>query len=221
MRAVNLLPKTQGIAGTLSGGRSRVLVVGAIAAVAAMGVWGVAANQSADSVASQAAQAQQRKTQLDQEIAALAPFSQQKQADAAQRAVITQLAGARIDWERLVRAVVTVLPSGVWVNAINGSLPTTSSAASSAGAGASPQANTSAPQGLHIIGDAFTQPQIADMLARLATIPGLGEPRLASSLAGVTDGKTVYAFTVDIPIDQQAQDVPTLTASGGSQGVAP
>ncbi len=218
MKAVNLLPKNQGIAGGLTGNRPRLLIAAGALAIAAMGFWAYSATQSADSVAAQLAHAQSQKLALDQQVAALSVYSQRQQATAAQAAVVDQLASARVDWERMIRDVITVLPSGVWVNTISGSLPTTattSGANSAAASGTLPQPDTNAPQGLHIVGDAFTQGEVADTLSRLATVPGLGTPRLASSQATDTSNKTVVAFTIDIPVNAQAQDV-SATAAGAS-----
>jgi Tfp pilus assembly protein PilN len=218
MRAVNLLPATQGLSASLSDRRTRAVIVGAVAVVAAMGWWGYSANQSADAVNAQLAQANIQKSGLDQEIAALGVYSQRQQTVAAQQGVVVQLASARVDWERLVRDVVTVLPSGVWLNTVNGTLPapTASAGTPATASGTLAAPSTSAPQGLHIEGDAFTQGEVADMLARWATVPGLGEPRLASSQATVTNGKTIISFAVDIPIDAQAQDVTTSSAAASS-----
>jgi len=219
MRAVNLLPKGQGLTGSLTGNRPRLLIVAAAVSVAAMGFWAYSASQSADSVAAQVTQAQAQKLILDQQVAALSVYSQRQQADAAQAAVVGQLATARIDWERVIRDVVTVLPTGVWVNTINASLPTTATtspgANSATSPGTLPQPDTTAPQGLHIVGDAFTQGEVADALARLATVPGLGQPRLASSQSTNTSNKTIVAFTIDVPVNAQALDV-SATVSGAS-----
>jgi hypothetical protein len=48
-------------------------------------------------------------------------------------------------------------------------------------------------------------------MARASTVPGLGEPRLATSEVQDRDTRTVIHFVIDIPIDQRAQDRPTLT----------
>ena len=187
-------------------------MVAAAVAVAAMGFWAYSATQSADSVASQLNQAQAQKLALDQQVAALSVYSQRQQAEAAQAAVVDQLATARIDWERLVRDVITVLPSGVWVSTINGTLPTTATSSPGSNSAAAPgtlqQPNTNAPQGLHIVGDAFTQGEVADTMARLATVPGLGTPRLAASQATPTSTKTIIAFTIDIPVNSHSTSPP-------------
>ncbi len=224
MRAVNLLPKSQGLSGGLAGNRPRLLIIGAATAVAVMGFWAYSTSQSADSVAAQVTQAQAQKAALDQQVAALGIYSQRKQALVAQAVVVGQLAAARIDWERVVRDVVTVLPSGVWVNTINASLPTTpttsAGANSAAPAGTLPQPDTTAPQGLHIVGDAFTQGEVADTLSRLATVPGLGTPRLASSQTTTTSNKTIIAFTIDVPVNAQALDVSAAAASASAATTA-
>jgi Tfp pilus assembly protein PilN len=211
MKAVNLLPRSQGISGVATD-RPKVLIAAAAVAIAAMGIWAVAANQSADDAAAQLRTAQVQKVVLDQQVAALGVYSQRAQTLAAQQLVVNQLAAGRTDWERLVRDVVTVLPTGVSVNTINATLPTSSSGAPGSSSSGSPgQPNTTAPQGMHIVGDAFTQTEVAVTMARLATIPGLGTPRLAQSQVSNTGGKNVVAFTIDIPINPQALDVDATT----------
>ena len=54
-------------------------------------------------------------------------------------------------------------------------------------------------------------------MARASTIPGLGEPRLASSeVQRGDDERDVIHFVIDIPIDQRAQDRSTLTPVSGA-----
>jgi Tfp pilus assembly protein PilN len=213
MKAVNLLPRTQGING-LANDRPKLLIAGAAVAIAAMGIWAFSANQSADSAAAQLRAAQVHKVVLDQQVAALSVYSQRQQTIASQQQVVNELAAGRTDWERLVRDVVTVLPSGVSLSAINASLPTASTAASTPTA--SGQSNTTAPQGMHIAGDAFTQTEVAITLARLATIPGLGTPRLGQSQVSNSGGTNVVSFTIDIPINPQALDVAASTSNPSS-----
>jgi hypothetical protein len=46
-------------------------------------------------------------------------------------------------------------------------------------------------------------------------VPGLGEPRLATSEVQDRAERTVIHFVIDIPIDQRAQDRSTLTPVSG------
>jgi Tfp pilus assembly protein PilN len=66
--------------------------------------------------------------------------------------------------------------------------------------------------GLHLDGYAMNQRQIALLMVRLGAVAGLGEPKLSSSTAEALGGRRVVKFTVDVPVDQRAQDRPTLTA---------
>jgi len=211
MKAVNLLPRSQGVSG-LATDRPKLLIAGAVVAIAAMGIWAFSANQSADNAAAQLRTAQVQKVVLDQQVAALSVYSQRQQTIAAQEQVIDELAAGRTNWERLVRDVITVLPTGVSVSAINGTLPTTATGPS----GTAGAINTSAPQGIHIVGDAFTQTEVAVTLARLATIPGFGTPRLGQSQVTNTGGTTVVSFTIDIPINAQALDVDSSATNPSS-----
>ena len=94
-------------------------------------------------------------------------------------------------------------------------------------AAAAPNVNNStAPRGLHLDGFAFTQNQVALLMARASTVPGLGEPRLATSEVQVRADRDVIHFVIDIPIDQRAQDRSALTpvngqATSAASGVTP
>jgi hypothetical protein len=210
MKAVNLLPKTSGLAG-LAQDRPQLLIAIAIGAVAITGMWAFAAGQSADSAQSQLDQANVQKASLDQQVAALSVYSQRASTLATAQTTVNLLAASRTDWERLIRDVVTVLPAGVSVSNITASLPTTNSSSSTAG-----QANTSVPQGMHIVGNAYTQTQVATAMALIATVPGLGTPRLATSQVTDTTGKGVVTFTIDVPVNTQALDVAAVAAGTGS-----
>jgi hypothetical protein len=88
-------------------------------------------------------------------------------------------------------------------------------------AGAAPVTATAAvnnaeiPQGLHLDGFAYTQTQVALLMARAKTVPGLGEPHLTTSAVQNRGDRTVIQFVIDMPIDQRAQDRPTLTPVTG------
>lgn len=211
MKAVNLLPKSSGL-GSLAQDRPQLLIAVAIGVVAIFGAWGYAASQSADSATAQLNASRIQKASLDQQVAALSVYSQRQQALTTVAATVDQLATGRTDWERIIRDVVTVLPAGVSLSNVTASLPTTTNS-SPATAG---QADTSVPQGLHLVGNAYTQTEVALTMARIQTIPGLGTPRLASSQVTSTSGKAVITFTIDIPVNAQALDVAAVAAGAGA-----
>ena len=211
MKAVNLLPKNSGISG-LAQDRPQLLIAVAIGVIAIFGAWGYVASQSADSATTQLNAARIQKASLDQQVAALSVYSQRQQALATVATTVDQLATGRTDWERIIRDVVTVLPTGVSLSNVTASLPTTT-ASSPATSG---QADTSVPQGLHLVGNAYTQPEVALTMARIQTIPGLGTPRLASSQVTSTSGKAVITFTIDVPVNAQALDVAAVVSGSGT-----
>lgn len=220
MKAVNLLPpKTGRAAGLRAGGGDRkttLIALGAVAAVAALGWVGWTSHQQASDLAGRISSAQADKMQLETQLQTMVSADKQAAQQAVRRGAVVTLTSGRINWERLVRDTVTVVPKGVWLNQISGTSPAPSTGASAAASAATPQANTSAPEGLHIEGFAMTQPQVAEFMARLNAVPGLGEGRLASSDRLLRGSTPVIQFILDIPIDQRAQDRPTLDVSSSS-----
>ena len=99
---------------------------------------------------------------------------------------VKQLAGTRMDWERLVRELAHVLPNGVWIQ-------NASAADSAANAGTGTTAPTSAATGtgtpaadgpsLTLEGCATDQRTVADTLVRLRELQGATDVKLDHSAA--------------------------------------
>jgi Tfp pilus assembly protein PilN len=225
MRAVNLLPPKQGraaSAGSLREGRRPVVILGVAALVAGLGWWGWQARSEAQSLAEQVTAAQAEQAAVQAQVTQMLTVDTRMAAQVARRGVIVSLAAGRINWERLMRDSVTVLPRGVWVTEVTATAPAAATAATAAtpAAATTGQAVTTAPQGLHVEGFAMTQTQVARLLARLDAVSGLGEPRLASAETIVRAQKKVVQFVIDVPVDQRAQDRPTLQVVSGSSAAA-
>ena len=125
------------------------------------------------------------------------------------------LVTGRVNWERIIRDLTAVMPRDVWLTNLKGE--TEIAAAPTAATANTPNLNNSTvPRGIHLDGYAYNQDQVALLMARAATVPGLGEPRLASSEVQAGDVKDVIHFVIDIPIDQRAQDRSTLTPVSGA-----
>lgn len=218
MKAVNLVPPKSGRGGFGAGAggrRTPAIVAGAAVLVAGLGWFAWNARQEASDLASQVATAQAEKTQLESQLQSMLAVDQRAGVQLARRGAVVQLTASRINWERLVRDSVTVVPKGVWLTEITGTSPVAATAAVPAAPG-QPVAVTSAPTGLHVEGFAFAQPDVAKLMSRLDAVPGLGEARLASSDRMIRGGRPVVQFILDIPIDQRAQDRPTLDVSAGT-----
>jgi Tfp pilus assembly protein PilN len=209
VNSVNLLPDRQARRSGPRGGRRPLVALGAAVLVGGIGYWGYGVRSDAESLAQQVAAAEADKAQLDGRLQAMLAVDQRASAQLARRGVVVQLSAGRINWERLVRNTVMVIPPRVWLTEITGTQPaaTTPGVAPTAVA---PAAATAAPQGLHVEGLAFAQPGVAQLMARLDAIPGLGEPRLASSERVVRGGRSLVQFIIDVPVDRRAQDRPTF-----------
>jgi Tfp pilus assembly protein PilN len=223
MRAVNLLPQDDKKKLGFSGGRAPLIAVGAVAALGALGYWGYSSHQAVDQAKTDVAAATAERDALQTEFGA---FQQAKAREAGQKlrtGAVVSLAAGRINWERLVRDLSAVMPHQVWLTNLKGE---TDPAATTTVPTATALNNATPPKGIHLDGFAFTQSQVALLMARAATVPGLGEPRLTTSETQDGNDRKVIHFIIDIPIDQRAQDRPTLTpvtdaSAAASNGVTP
>jgi Tfp pilus assembly protein PilN len=140
-------------------------------------------NQARTDIASAKDEAARANAQADQ-LGAYGDFAKVK---AERVAAVKQLAQSRMDWERLVRELAHVLPSGVWIqnasaadsaeDAATNPAPTSSSSSSS-GADA-----TSAGPSLTVVGCARDQRTVAKTLVRLRELQGASDVKLDHSAA--------------------------------------
>jgi Tfp pilus assembly protein PilN len=221
MNSVNLLPDRAGRQRSLRGGgggggaKRPAVVLGAVCVVGALGFWAHGVRSEVSSLRSDVETATAERAALTAQLGTRLAGEKRAQLVVVRRGAVIALATGRINWERLVRDTAQVLPEGVWLSQINGEV------AVQAAIGAAPTTPgpTAPPKGLHLEGFALTHTQVALLLTRLAAVPGLGEPRLLSSEAIQRGGRTVQQFIIDSPVDQRAQDRPTLSVVGTSQAV--
>lgn len=217
MRAVNLLPTTQRRTPGVSGVKAPLAIAGAVLAIGGLGWYGWSLNGQVDDAKADVATATAERDALRDQLGA---FQQAQARDAAQsvrKGAVVGLVAGRVNWERLVRDLSAVMPRQVWLTNLKGEADP--AAATTTAAAATPNVNNATPpRGIHLDGFAYTQSQVALLMARAATVPGLGEPRLASSEVQDRGDRSVVHFVIDIPIDQRAQDRPTLTPVSGATG---
>ena len=225
MKAVNLLPQTQRRKPGLAGAKVPLAVVGAVAVLGGMGYWGYSLHGQVGDVKSDVATASIERDDLRSQLGAFQAAQARDAAQQVRTGAVVGLVAGRVNWERIVRDLSAVMPRQVWLTNLKGE--TEAAAPLTAAAATAPNLNNStAPRGLHLDGFAFTQNQVALLMARASTVPGLGEPRLATSEVQARADRTVIHFVIDIPIDQRAQDRSTLTqvsgqATSAASGVTP
>jgi Tfp pilus assembly protein PilN len=211
MRAVNLLPPSQrrrfGVTvpkPVIAG--AAILVLGS-----GLGLWSHSISSSTSAAEHDLTTVQTQQTRIEGQLVSYRVAQQRSATLASERQAIEALTSDRVDWERLIRNVATVLPPQVWLTGLKAQTPAPTAAAP----GAAPAASATDPSAvaLHLDGMAFSQTQVALTMARLAAVPGLGQPTLTSTTAQVLGTRRVVSFSMDIPIDSRAQG--TARRAGG------
>lgn len=217
MSSVNLLPEEQRRRRGFGDPKRPLIALAAVACVAAVGFWGYSARHGAAEAEASLKRERLEQTRLRADLGHYQETEARLARQRLRRGVVVGLAAGRVNWERIVRDLATVMPRQVWLTSLKAESP----APDAGGAAASPEA---VPTGVHLEGYAFTQKQVALLMARSAAVGGLGDPRLTSSEAERRGGRRVVRFVLDIPIDQRAQDRPTLVptaAPAAGEGSTP
>jgi Tfp pilus assembly protein PilN len=175
MNAVNLLPAKHRPRQATGGKRGSSFVLLGMLAVVVVAVLVYvmsinSINQAKGDIAQANAQAAQANAQADA-LGAYGNFAKVKQARLAD---VKKLAEGRMDWERVVRELAHVLPSGVWINKAD---------ASDTSADATAATSTTVSSGPQVIltGCAFSQPDVARTSVRLRELDGATDVSLDHS----------------------------------------
>jgi Tfp pilus assembly protein PilN len=236
MNAVNLLPakhRPRQATGGKSGSSYVLLgVLGALVVAVLLYVVTVnSINNSKGEIAQAQAEAQQANAQADA-LGAYGNFAKVKQDRVTS---VKKLASGRIDWERVLREVAHVLPSGVWVNKADAQ-DATGGGTTSTSTSTTPGATAAQPQ-ITLAGCAWSQPAVAEALVRLKQLDGASDVTLdhstrpqdtGSSGSGDTSGSCgnhdgqpniEFQMSVVLSADAAASDTPgKVPASlGGGQ----
>ena len=189
MRAVNLIPAEQRSGGSVGAGRSgggAYAVLALVAGLALMAfLYGLARHQISDRQGEVAAK-QSRAQRLQQQAGALASFTSFVQMRQQRVSAIESLVDSRFDWAHVMHEFGRVLPGGVEISSLTGSVGslTSSGAAKPASASSGTVASATPPGTVPtfvISGCTATQAKVAEMLTRLRLIDGVTEVTLQSS----------------------------------------
>jgi hypothetical protein len=206
MRAVNLIPAAQRGGGGSTAGESQgaaYAILGVLAGLAVLAfLYGNARHQissrrtRASSIAAQAQQAQAKAVALAPYVSFAALREQRTQA-------VSQLVDSRFDWSHAFHELGRVLPPGVSLSSLDGTIGSAVGAPGAAGSAASPSAastgaatggavSSATPPGsvpiFTISGCAVSQAEVALTLNRLRLIDGVSDVRLQSSTKGSGGG---------------------------------
>jgi Tfp pilus assembly protein PilN len=186
MRPVNLLPakhRPHQPSGGKSG--SSYIVLGVLALFFAAVVSYVLEANKATQAKSDIAVAEQKTAEARAKSQQMGPFANFAQIKEQRVASVRQLADGRFDWERTVRELAHVLPTGVWLRDFDASV------AAGGEASSSPAEGTAwAGPSIRLHGCAQKQPQVAVMLVRLREMQAVHDVKLTDSTRGEDSDKS-------------------------------
>ena len=191
MKPVNLLPdelRPHRTTGALSG--SSYVLVGVLAGLLVAAVGYVVTTNQINTHKTGIAKVEQETAEARAQVAELAPFQTFARIKAARLESVRQLADTRFDWERLMRELALVLPSGAYLNDLeattspvaDGSVPTTGVAATG--------------PSLTLKGCADDQPDVATLMVRLRELYRAEDVQLTESTEQSSSADTGAAAVV-------------------------
>ena len=185
MRAVNLIPRDQRRGGGGgSGGRTGsavYIVLGALGAlVLATAVYTLTGNQ-VNSRKGEVAKASQEAATLEQQAAALKPYTQFATLSESRVQTVTSLADSRFNWERAMRDLARALPGDVWLTSLIGTVaPGVTLEGGGGGSTGSLRSAVKSPA-IEMVGCTDSQSSVSRVMARLRIMRGVQRVSLASS----------------------------------------
>ncbi len=194
MRPVNLIPQEErrGEHAAMRSGALVYIVVGLlVAALAGVTALVLTNNQIAERRA-EAAQLRQEDSAEEARAQRLAAYTQFRALHDQRLATVASLADSRFDWERVMRELSLVLPTDVWLTALNATAaPGVSVEAGSSSAGSSSAAGlraAAAGPALEMAGCAVGQEAVAGFVTALKDIDGVTRVGVQSSTLGEESG---------------------------------
>ncbi len=177
MRPVNLIPPEdrRGDHAPLRAGALSYVVIGAIAAALIAVVALVLTQNSITEHENEIAQLEVAEAEATQRAQALAPYAEFAGLQEQREATITSLAESRFDWERVLRELAIVIPSGIALN----NLEASTSGGSEDGSSGVPSGSPS----LLLAGCAPSHGVVAEFVAALEDIDGVTRVGLETSVA--------------------------------------
>jgi Tfp pilus assembly protein PilN len=188
------------------------IVVGALA----LGYWGHSIHGQVDAEQAKVTDLEAQSQTLTAQIAqAKSTNTTQTSTYDGDKALVTGLAVARVNWSTVMVRLARVAPSGVWLTSLSVTTPTSDQQTAASGTTAK------RPAAITLEASATSRTNAALFVSRLNGIPGFVEPRLSSGITPTEATDTTaasYSFTVEIPVDDsifgtEARPAPATTPS--------
>ncbi|HEY7454393.1 MAG TPA: hypothetical protein VH683_07505 [Thermoleophilaceae bacterium] len=219
MKAVNLIPTDQRRArptGERAG--SGYIALGVLAVLLVMAVFYVMTSNSANESKTQAAEARNEADALEAKAAALDSFTNFASIKDQRLAAVMAAAETRFDWERLMREVSRVMPTGSWLQTTEASVLGDPSAVTSPADAA--EAGPLAPSAT-FVGCTHKQSEVAKILVRLRAMHRVEDVELNESLreassSDVTVDSCGSLYKFDVTVTFAPADPPEAPRGAGS-----
>jgi Tfp pilus assembly protein PilN len=124
--------------------------------------------------------------------------------EAVRATAVANVLGGRLAWEAVFRDMSKVLPANVWLSTLALTAPEATNLADGAVAATAPvvPGAQAVPTAVAMDGFTFSQPDVARLLARLATLPSLKRVTLTSSQSQLVGSKKVVHFAIVADLNQ-------------------
>jgi Tfp pilus assembly protein PilN len=211
MKAVNLVPtehRRAQASGAQSG--SSYVVLGVLAVLLLMAVAYVVTSNNVNKRTSDAAAAKSEADQLEAQVAARGAYTNFSQIKQARLLSVRTIADTRFDWERLMRELSRVMPSGSWIRTTDASVTGNVAGSTTAPAASTPGVAAPVPQPkANLVGCTPNQSDVAAMMVRMRQLHRVSDVELnesvkqlgASGDAGVDNCGTYYNFDITVTFD--------------------
>ena len=188
MRPVNLLPQSERAAKPAEGlSGSSYVVLGVLGALLLGVLTFVFSQNQVNDRAGKIEKTQAEAQQAEQRASALGAFGSFASVKQQREASVRELASARFDWERFMRELALVLPSGTSLLDVNASTDGATSTTGSATPAPAPVAGAAgaaaAGPKAEVTGCALTQKHVATLMVRLGKLQGASDVELKESAA--------------------------------------
>ena len=209
MKAVNLIPSEQRRAeATGAQAGSSYIVIGVLAVLLLMAVAYVFTANNVTERKDEAASAKAQADKLEAQVAARGAYTNFSQIKQARVASVSSVAAARFDWERLMREISRVMPTGSWLQTTDASVDGQVGSSSSTPTAVPGVAVVPQPKA-NFIGCTPDQSDVAAMMVRMRQLHRVSDVELNESVqqlggggdAGVDTCGRYYQFNITVTFD--------------------
>jgi Tfp pilus assembly protein PilN len=185
VKAVNLIPADERRGGSGTPGRSGGAVYAVLGVLGvlliALGAYAVLSRQVADRE-TELAEIQAQSAEISAQVEVLRPFGEFAELRTQRVSALRTLAGARVDWSRVLEDLSVALPSDARLSSLTASVTPVEGAAAAPAPGGEAAAPAESGPSLQLAGCTTDDRAVADLLVRLRQMSGVRGVDLASAI---------------------------------------